>query len=222
VAVFVLDERNKPLLPCSEKRARRLLRRGRAVTHRRHPSTIRLKDRVGGDVGPVRLKIDPGSKTTGIAPIADADGNKPAKVRCLFALPRWALSAAVADTGLPVEASSGGRTKSNRARLWGCENPCARRRLCWRGRDARRPADSVTGNNGERKRGLLPHEAYGIRFPTRLLHTHQIRRRLSDRRPAAGRSAQRQAGRDPRRARRGSCQRLFESGQCRRNQRQIL
>jgi 5-methylcytosine-specific restriction endonuclease McrA len=54
--------------------------------HRRYPFTIRLKDRVGGDVQPVRVKIDPGSKTTGIAIITDEDGNKPAKVLCLFEL----------------------------------------------------------------------------------------------------------------------------------------
>jgi hypothetical protein len=34
LAVFVLDKRRKPLMPCSEKRARLLLTRGRAVVHR--------------------------------------------------------------------------------------------------------------------------------------------------------------------------------------------
>jgi 5-methylcytosine-specific restriction endonuclease McrA len=85
LTVFALDKRKKPLMRCSGKRARLLLTRGRAVVHPRHPFTIRLKDR-GGDVGPVRVKIDPGSKTTGIAIITDADGNKPAKVLCLFEL----------------------------------------------------------------------------------------------------------------------------------------
>jgi hypothetical protein len=51
-------------MPCSEKRARLLLTRGRAVVHRRYPFTIRLKDCVGGDVQPVRVKIDPGTETT--------------------------------------------------------------------------------------------------------------------------------------------------------------
>jgi hypothetical protein len=54
MAVFVLDRRKKPLMPCAEKRARLLLERGRAVVHRRYPFTIRLKDRVGGDVQPTR------------------------------------------------------------------------------------------------------------------------------------------------------------------------
>jgi len=58
-------------MPCSEKRARLLLTRGRAVVHRRFPFTIRLKDRVGGEVQPVRLKLDPGAETTGVAVIRE-------------------------------------------------------------------------------------------------------------------------------------------------------
>jgi 5-methylcytosine-specific restriction endonuclease McrA len=73
-------------MPCSEKRARLLLERGRAVALRRYPFTIRLRDRVGGATQPIRIKLDPGSKTTGIALVADADGNKPAKVLALFEL----------------------------------------------------------------------------------------------------------------------------------------
>ncbi|MBV8608196.1 MAG: RRXRR domain-containing protein, partial [Singulisphaera sp.] len=67
MSVFVIDKRKKPLMPCSEKRARQLLERRRAVVHRLDPFTIRLKDRVGGDVQPVRIKLDPGSKVTGLA-----------------------------------------------------------------------------------------------------------------------------------------------------------
>ncbi len=65
--VFVLDKRHRPLMPTCPARARILLKRGRAVVHKLQPFTIRLKDRVGGKVQPVRLKIDPGSKTTGLA-----------------------------------------------------------------------------------------------------------------------------------------------------------
>jgi 5-methylcytosine-specific restriction endonuclease McrA len=67
MAVFVLDKRKKPLMPCSEKRARLLLERGKAVVHRRYPFTIRLKERAGGAVQAVRLKLDPGTQTTGVA-----------------------------------------------------------------------------------------------------------------------------------------------------------
>src|SRR5262245_6147479 len=67
--VFVLDQHKKPLMPCSEKRARLLLERHRAVVHRRYPFTIRLKDRrqETAHLQPLRLKLDPGSKVTGFA-----------------------------------------------------------------------------------------------------------------------------------------------------------
>lgn len=67
MAVFVLDKQKRPLMPCSEKRARLLLERGRAVVVRLAPFTLRLKDRRGGALQPLRLKLDPGSQTTGIA-----------------------------------------------------------------------------------------------------------------------------------------------------------
>jgi 5-methylcytosine-specific restriction endonuclease McrA len=73
LSVFVIDKKKKPLMPCSEKRARQLLERRRAVVHRMYPFTIRLKDRVGGDVQPVRIKLDPGSKTTGLAVVREHD-----------------------------------------------------------------------------------------------------------------------------------------------------
>jgi 5-methylcytosine-specific restriction endonuclease McrA len=67
--VFVVDKRKRPLMPCSEKRARLLLQRGRAVVHRIRPFIIRLKDRIAqtSTMQPVALKIDPGAQTTGVA-----------------------------------------------------------------------------------------------------------------------------------------------------------
>ena len=67
--VFVLDKHKQPLMPCTPKKARLLLSRGRAVVHRQHPFVIRLKDRVvqQSTLQPLVLKIDPGSRTTGIA-----------------------------------------------------------------------------------------------------------------------------------------------------------
>ena len=65
--VFVLDRCGDPLMPCHPARARRLLKKGRAVVVRLHPFTIRLRDRVGGEAQEVGLKIDPGAKTTGLA-----------------------------------------------------------------------------------------------------------------------------------------------------------
>lgn len=69
MAVFVLDKRGKPLMPCTEKRARKLLDAGRARVHRMEPFAIRLVDREQADctLQPLRLSIDPGSKATGLA-----------------------------------------------------------------------------------------------------------------------------------------------------------
>lgn len=46
MAVFVLDKHHKPLMPCSEKRARQLLERRRARVHKIYPFTIRIVDRL--------------------------------------------------------------------------------------------------------------------------------------------------------------------------------
>lgn len=60
-------------MPCSEKRARLLLERGRAVVHKIYPFTVRLKDRVGGALQPLRLKIGPASQKTGIALVRESE-----------------------------------------------------------------------------------------------------------------------------------------------------
>ena len=73
MSVFVLDKQKKPLMPCSEKRARLLLTRGRAVVVRMYPFTIRLKDRIGAELQPLRLGIDPGSKITGLALVRESE-----------------------------------------------------------------------------------------------------------------------------------------------------
>ena len=74
--VFVLDKRRKPLMPCTGKRARLLLARGRARVHRVMPFVIRLVDRRVEDsvLQPVKIKLDPGSKTTGMALVREDSG----------------------------------------------------------------------------------------------------------------------------------------------------
>lgn len=57
-------------MPCSPARARILLKRKKAAVFRTYPFSIILKEREGGDLQPVELKLDPGSKTTGIALVA--------------------------------------------------------------------------------------------------------------------------------------------------------
>ena len=75
MAVFVLDKQGKALMPCTEKRARLLLERGRARIHRVVPFVIRLIDRhvESCAVQPLRIKLDPGSKTTGVALVRDIE-----------------------------------------------------------------------------------------------------------------------------------------------------
>ena len=65
--VLVLSNTKSPLMPCHPARARTLLREGKAAVYRQFPFTIILKDREDGDLQPTELKIDPGSKTSGIA-----------------------------------------------------------------------------------------------------------------------------------------------------------
>lgn len=91
MAVLVLSKKKRPLMPCSEKRARLLLERGRAVVHRRYPFTIRLKDRVDGETQPLRLGIDPGSTVTGLALMREQDDTR--HVLSLFELAHrgWAI-----------------------------------------------------------------------------------------------------------------------------------
>ena len=74
--VFVLDKNRKPLDPCRESRARKLLDKGRAAVFRMYPFTIILKDRTLEEsvVHEHRVKIDPGSKTTGVAVVRETDG----------------------------------------------------------------------------------------------------------------------------------------------------
>ena len=75
MSVFVLDRSSLPLMPCSEKRARKLLAAGRARVHRLVPFVIRLVDRHADSCAfqPLRIKLDPGSKTTGLSLVRDTE-----------------------------------------------------------------------------------------------------------------------------------------------------
>lgn len=65
--VFVLDTNRKPLSLCKPGVARSLLNAGKAAVYRRFPFTIILKKEVTVTPQAIELKLDPGSKTTGIA-----------------------------------------------------------------------------------------------------------------------------------------------------------
>ena len=68
---FVLDTNKQPLNPVHPAAARKLLSCGEAAVFRRYPFTIILKNVVDTDTGSVQIKLDPGSKTTGIALLKD-------------------------------------------------------------------------------------------------------------------------------------------------------
>jgi 5-methylcytosine-specific restriction endonuclease McrA len=73
--VFVLNTKKQPLNPVHPGHARILLMQGKAAVFKRFPFTIVLKHEVEAPVtSPLRVKIDPGSKTTGLALLNDATG----------------------------------------------------------------------------------------------------------------------------------------------------
>jgi 5-methylcytosine-specific restriction endonuclease McrA len=73
--VFVLDANKKPLDPIHPGRARLLLTQRKAAVFRQYPFTIILKTAQSeATTVPLRVKIDPGSKTTGLAVTNDATG----------------------------------------------------------------------------------------------------------------------------------------------------
>ena len=73
--VFVVDTNKEPLNPVHPGRARLLLKAGKAAVLSYSPFTLILKTVVEQpQVQPLRLKIDPGSRTTGIAIVDDQSG----------------------------------------------------------------------------------------------------------------------------------------------------
>src|SRR5215475_2731983 len=73
--VAVLDTTKKPLAPTTPRRARLLLKKGKAAVFRRYPFTIILKREIVNPSTPdLKLKVDPGSKTTGVAIVNQESG----------------------------------------------------------------------------------------------------------------------------------------------------
>jgi hypothetical protein len=102
--VFVVDAERKPLSPCHPAVARKLLARGKAAVLRRYPFTIVLHRGVERPVvRPLRLKLDPGSRVTGIAIVDAAAG------RVVFA-------AEVEHRGVAVRSALGKRRALRRCR----------------------------------------------------------------------------------------------------------
>ena len=73
--VFVVDANKRPLDPVHAGYARLLLTQKKAAVLRRFPFTIILKNKVEEQlVQPLRVKLDPGSKVTGLAIVNEATG----------------------------------------------------------------------------------------------------------------------------------------------------
>jgi 5-methylcytosine-specific restriction endonuclease McrA len=73
--VFVVDTNKQPLVPVHPARARRLLSARKAAVYRRYPFTIILKMAIDNPhTRELRVKLDPGSRTTGIAVVDDQSG----------------------------------------------------------------------------------------------------------------------------------------------------
>jgi 5-methylcytosine-specific restriction endonuclease McrA len=73
--VFLIDTNYKPLNPIHPAQARQFLRNGKAAIYKQFPFTLILKESGSeAEVKPLRLKIDPGAKFTGMALVDDQSG----------------------------------------------------------------------------------------------------------------------------------------------------
>ena len=73
--VFLLDAERRPLAPVHPGRARLLLKAGKAAVFKRFPFTLILRQpAVQAAIEPLRLKIDPGSHTTGLVLVGERSG----------------------------------------------------------------------------------------------------------------------------------------------------
>lgn len=104
--VLVLDRNKQPLMPCRPAKARQLLDAGQAAVYRRYPFTIILKYEVARPhQQPLELKLDPGSKASGISMVAQFAGG-------------WVVlwAANLYHRGQPVKAGLESRRASRRSR----------------------------------------------------------------------------------------------------------
>jgi len=71
VLVYVLNMRGQPLMPCSPRKARVLLKQGKAKVIRRSPFTIQLLIATGENKQPITLGVDPGYSNIGLSAITN-------------------------------------------------------------------------------------------------------------------------------------------------------
>ncbi len=67
MSVYVLNQRGEPLMPTTPRKARVLLRQGKAIVVRRTPFTIQLTYATGEAKLPISLGVDAGSKFVGLS-----------------------------------------------------------------------------------------------------------------------------------------------------------
>jgi len=72
-AVYVLSQEGMPLMPCSQAKARKLLKQGKAVGIKPHPFTIKLNFECENKVQPIILGIDSGFKNIGFSCVSDKE-----------------------------------------------------------------------------------------------------------------------------------------------------
>ena len=65
--VYVLNIQGKPIMPCKEAKARKLLKQNKAKIVKYEPFTIQLLFECENQVQEVNLGIDAGSKHTGVS-----------------------------------------------------------------------------------------------------------------------------------------------------------
>lgn len=65
--VFVINQRGEALMPCTQRKARLLLKEGKAKIHKYNPFTIQLTIPTGESKQDCRVGIDTGAKHIGLA-----------------------------------------------------------------------------------------------------------------------------------------------------------
>lgn len=71
VSVYVLNQRGEPLMPCSPRKAKSLLKQGKAVVVKRSPFTIQLTIATGETKQEIILGVDTGYENVGVSAITE-------------------------------------------------------------------------------------------------------------------------------------------------------
>ncbi|AOY75930.1 hypothetical protein CLFO_05980 [Clostridium formicaceticum] len=73
--VYVINKHGKPLMPCKPRKARKLLKQGKAKVVKRTPFTIQLLFGSSGYTQEIALGVDAGSKHIGISALLQKKKN---------------------------------------------------------------------------------------------------------------------------------------------------